>query len=136
MTAKKHIELLLYSFFTWLGFYIIGLPEYYQQWYMWAKILVVIAVTLAYFPITHYTLRTYWLDGRHLINSCWLAFYLTLPLFVYDYLLLALYKQLGIEFVFPYWYLSFFYFSFWIQFPAIGFWMDRRRDSENQIGKG
>lgn len=127
MTARKHIELLLYSFATWLTFYLIGLPEYYQQWYLWAKIAVVIGVTLAYFPVTRYTLQAYWDNGRHVANSCWLAFHLTLPLFVYDWILLGWYKQLGIRFVIPYWYLTFFYFSFWLQFPAIGHWMARQQ---------
>ena len=100
-----------------MTFYLIGLPDYYQQWYLWAKICVVILVTVLYFPITRYTLVRYWNDGRHLVNSCWLALYLTVPLFIYDYILLAWYKGLGIGFVVPYWYLSFFYFSFWFQFP-------------------
>ena len=124
MRSKKHAQLLLYSFVTWLSFYLLGLPQYYQQWYLWAKIVIVFVVTGLYFPVTAYTLRSFWNDGRHLANSCWLTLYLTLPLFVYDYLLLACYKGLGIGFVVPYWYLTFFYFSFWLQFPAIGWWME------------
>lgn len=123
MTAKKHIQLLIYSFITWLSFYLLGLPEYYQQWYLWAKLLILPLVTILYFPVTRYTLNNYWNDGRHMINACWLAFYLTLPLFIYDYLLLAVYKDLGIQFVIPYWYLTFFYFSFWVQFPYIAWKM-------------
>jgi len=125
MTSKKHLQLLAYSFITWLSFYIVGLPDYYQQWYTWAKFAAVILVTVLYFPVTRYTLEKYWDDGRHVINSCWLALYLTVPLFIYDYLLLAIYKGLGIQFVFPYWYLSFFYFSFWVQFPYIAWQMER-----------
>ncbi|QFU75295.1 hypothetical protein EY643_06315 [Halioglobus maricola] len=120
MTTKKHLQLLAYSFFTWLTFYLIGLPEYYQQWWDWAKVLVVILATLVYFPVSRYTLCKFWDDGRHLANARWLALYLTLPLFVYDYLLLAVYKDLGIGFVVPYWYLTFFYFSFWVQIPYVG----------------
>ncbi len=125
MNATKHFQLLIYSFVTWFVFYLIGLPDYYQSWYLWAKVVICIAVTLIYFPATSYTLRKYWNDGRHFSHSLWLAFYLTLPLFVYDYLLLAVYKGLGIGFVIPYWYLTFFYFSFWVQFPLIGRWMER-----------
>ncbi|MEM7392086.1 MAG: hypothetical protein AAF492_07020 [Verrucomicrobiota bacterium] len=125
MSAKKHGQLLLYSFVTWFSFYLIGLPEYYQQWPLWAKLVIVPLVTLMYFPVTSYTLRKFWQDGRHVRNSLWLALYLTLPLFVYDYLLLALGWGLGISFVIPFWYLTFFYFSFWIQFPLIGWWMER-----------
>ena len=125
MTLNKHVQLFAYSFFTWLSFYLIGLPEYYQQWPTWAKLILVPIVTALYFPITRYTLANYWTNGRHLVNACWLALYLTLPLFIFDYLLLALYQELGIHFVIPYWYLTFFYFSFWIQFPYIGWKMER-----------
>ncbi|HBE70514.1 MAG TPA: hypothetical protein DDW52_20405 [Planctomycetaceae bacterium] len=126
MTLRKHIELLIYSFVTWLSFYLLGLPEYYQQWYLWAKVVIVVGVTLLYFPVTRQTLLRYWDNGQHFKNSCWLALYLTVPLFVYDYLLLAWYKGLGIGFVVPYWYLTFFYFSFWLQFPFIGWQMERK----------
>ena len=125
ITFKQHMQLLGYSFLTWLSFYLLGLPEYYQQWPLWAKWLILVAVTWMYFPVTRYTLNRYWPDNKHLANSCWLALYLTLPLFIYDYLLLAMYKELGIRFVIPYWYLTFFYFSFWIQFPYIGWKMEQ-----------
>lgn len=122
MTIKKHLQLLVYSFVTWFIFYLLGLPDYYQSWWFEVKIAICILVTVGYFPATYYSLKTFWDDGKHLTNSLWLALYLTLPLFIYDYLLLGVYKGLGIGFVFPYWYLSFFYFSFWVQFPLIGWW--------------
>ena len=125
MTILQHSKLLGYSFVTWLSFYLIGLPDYYQQWPFWIKLPLLPLVTLLYIPITKITLKKYWSDGQHVINSCWLAFYLTLPLFIYDYLLLGVYKDLGINFVFSYWYLSFFYFSFWLQFPYIAWRMEK-----------
>lgn len=136
MTAKRHFQLLVYSFVTWFIFYLIGLPDYYQSWYFWAKVVIVILVTVMYFPATSFTLRKYWSDGRHFANSLWLALYLTLPLFVYDYVLLAWYKGLGIGFVFPYWYLSMFYFSFWIQFPLIGWWMEKPSQQVSNEAEG
>ncbi len=129
MDVARHLQLLIYSFITWLLFYLIGLPEYYQQWPLWAKLVILPVVTTLYFPVTRYTLKKYWRNGRHIINSCWLAFYLTLPLFIYDYLLLAVYKGLGIGFVVPYWYLTFFYFSFWVQFPYIAWKMQQHEVS-------
>lgn len=126
MTASKHAFFVCYSFFTCLTFYLIGLPDYYQSWPFWSKVVLCFAVTGMYFSATVYSLRTFWKDNRYLHNSCWLAFYLTLPLFIYDYLLLAIYKELGITFVVPYWYLTIFYFSFWIQFPAIALWLNRK----------
>ena len=130
VTLKRHFQLTIYSFLTWLSFYLVGLPEYYQQWFLWAKLLILPLVTLLYFPVTRYTLQRYWRDGRHLKNSCWLALYLTVPLFIYDYLLLAVHRELGIGFVIPYWYLTFFYFSFWIQFPYIGWRLEQRSNAE------
>ena len=97
---------------TWLVFYIIGLPEYYQHWFFEAKVAAVVAATLIYFPWGRYCLKTLWDDGQHLKNSTTLAFYLTLPLFIYDYLLLGWYKGPGIQFVFLYWYLSLFLLFF------------------------
>ena len=126
MTVQTHIKFVVYSFLTWLVFYLIGLPDYYQSWPFWSKLVLVVFVTAIYFPITAYCLRKFFHDGRHLDNAVWLALYLTLPLFFYDYLLLALYFDLGIQFVFPYWYLSFFYFSFWVQFPLVALWMIKR----------
>jgi len=125
MQFNKHAKLLVYSFLTWLVFYLLGLPDYYQRLPIPIKTLLVIAVTVIYFPATKYTLTKFWDNGRHLKNALWLAFYLTLPLFIYDYLLLGWYKGLGIKFVFPYWYLTVFYFSFWLQFPFVGWRMEQ-----------
>jgi hypothetical protein len=132
MSIKKHVQFTIYSFFTWLIFYLCGLPDYFQSWPLWSKISICVLITLAYFPATVYSLKKFWDDNRYVKNSCWLALYLTLPLFVYDYLLLAVYKGLGIQFVFPYWYLTFFYFSFWIQFPLVAKWLEAR-ESKNAI---
>ncbi len=126
MTLKKHISLFTYAFVTWAIFYIIGLPDYYQSWMFETKIIICILVTGLYFPVTSQSLKKFWNNGHHFKNSFWLALYLTLPLFIFDYLLLGIYKGLGIKFVFPYWYLTFFYFSFWVQFPLIGYRMSKK----------
>ncbi|MEM7003271.1 MAG: hypothetical protein AAF529_20960 [Pseudomonadota bacterium] len=134
MSLFTHLRFVVYSFFTWLLFYLIGLPDYYQSWPFWSKVVLVMFVTAIYFPITAYTLRKFWADGAHLRNSFWLALYLTLPLFIYDYLLLAVYFELGIMFVIPYWYLTFFYFSFWLQFPVVALWLQRKETGAVQEG--
>ena len=126
MSFEKHGKMLIYSFGTWLTFYLIGLPDYYQRLSVETKSLLIIIVTALYFPMTKYTLKKFWDDGRHLKNACWLALYLTVPLFTYDYFLLGLYKGLGIKFVVPFWYLTFFYFSFWIQFPFVAWRMEQK----------
>ncbi len=129
MSLKKHLGLLIYSFITWLTFYLLGLPEYYQQYPFWVKLALVVIVTALYFPVTRMSLRKFWSNGDHQTHALWLALYLTLPLFVYDYLLLAWYKGYGIGFVIPFWYLTFFYFSFWIQFPFVARRLERQQPS-------
>ncbi len=127
MTPKIHCKLLAYSFISWLAFFLVGLPQYYQHWPFWAKLTALPLVTIALFPITAYSLRYFWGDNRYLHNSLWLAAYLTIPIFIYDYILLGIFWGYGIGFVFPFWYLTFFYFSLWIQFPVIGLWMQRNQ---------
>ena len=126
MPLKKHGTLLAYSAITWLAFYLVGLPDYYQSWPTNIMIVVCIALTLLYIPITTYSLKKIWQNQRHFTNSLWLSLYLTVPLFTYDYLLLALYKDLGMSFVISHWYLTIFYFSFWLQIPLIGWWLERK----------
>ncbi|CAF1362936.1 unnamed protein product [Rotaria magnacalcarata] len=122
---KTHLTLLLIGFISWAIFVVIGLPDYYQSWSFTAKIVVCIVVTILYFPLAAFILRK--IDNKEYFNnSLWLAFYLTLPLFIYDYTLIVLIGGDNLSFVFTYWYLSLFYVSFWIQFPFIGWSMEQK----------
>lgn len=124
LTPKTHIALLFMSFITWGAFVLIGLPDYYQSWSFSAQIVICIAVTILYIPLTPFILKLID-DKNYLKNSLWLAFYLTLPLFIYDYVFIVLIGGDNLSFVFRYWYLTLFYFSFWIQFPLIARFMMR-----------
>lgn len=127
LTFKTHLSLLVMSFVTWGIFVLIGLPDYYQSWSFSAKVAICIAVTILYIPLTPFILNLMH-NKEHLKNSLWLALYLTLPLFIYDCVFIILIGGDDLSFVFRYWYLSLFYFSFWIQFPLIARFM--MRDSE------
>ena len=122
LSSKTHFSLLLMSFLTWGFFVLIGLPDYYQSWSFSAKIIIWIAVTTLYIPLTPLILK--FIDRKDYVkNSLWLAFYLTLPLFIYDCIFIVVIGGDNLSFVFRYWYLTFFYFSFWIQFPWIARFM-------------
>lgn len=122
LKLKTHAGLLAMSFVTWLIFVIIGLPDYYQSWSLNAQVIIVIAVHVIYIPLTPFILKK--LDNKeYLKNSWWLALYLTLPLFIYDYIFIVLIGGDNMSFVFRYWYLSLFYFSFWMEFPLIARFM-------------
>jgi hypothetical protein len=126
-SLKAHLYLLLMSFFTWLAFLLIGLPDYYQSWPFGAKVGICLLVTALYYPLGAFILGKF-SNPQHLLNACFLALYLTLPLFIYDYIYLVLIGADDLTFVFRYWYLSLFYVSFWIQFPLIGWTMNRAAD--------
>lgn len=115
---KTHLSLLAMSFLTWGFFVVLGLPDYYQQWPLTAQLAILFAVTALYVPLTPRLLRRF-PDRAYRRNARWLALYLTVPLFIYDYVYIVVIGGDDLSFVFRYWYLSFFYFSFWLQFPMI-----------------
>lgn len=116
MLYKTHLALLAMSLVTWAGFLLLGWPDYYQSWPFPAQVILCILVTLLYVWLAPVILRL--IDSKDfLTNSLWLALYLTLPLFAYDYIYIVVMGGDDMTYVFRYWYLSFFYFSFWIQFP-------------------
>ena len=131
LSLKNHLSLLLMSFITWGLFVLVGLPEYYQSWTYEAQVIGVIAVTVLYVPLGSYLLKKMFPTKEYFKNSLWLAFYLTVPLFTYDTILIGVIGGEGLKFIPKYWVLSFFYFSFWLQFPLIALLMERNL-SENQ----
>jgi len=58
--------------------------------------------------------------------SLWLAFYITVPLWFYDYLYCGVYLGHGWAFLREYWYLSVYYLIPWMLCPAIAYWMGIR----------
>jgi hypothetical protein len=121
LDLRMHLSLLAMSFLTWGLFVILGLPDYYQHWPLLAQLLILPAVTALYVPLTPWLLHRF-PTRDHRRNALWLALYLTLPLFIYDVVYIVVIGGDTPGFVLRYWYLSFFYVSFWIQFP----WLARR----------
>lgn len=120
LSFKTHLSLLIMSFLTWGFFVLVGLPDYGQGWSYDFTVVVVIAITIFYIPFGEFLIKRMFPDKAYFKNSIWLAFYLTVPLFTYDALFLGLIGGEGLAFIPKYWYLTFFYFSFWLQFPLIG----------------
>ena len=125
LPLKTHLSLLLMSFITWGFFVLVGLPDYGQSWSYDLTVVVVIAITLLYIPLGEYLLKKMLPNNDYFRNSLWLAFYLTVPLFTYDAIFLGIIGGEGFKFIPKYWYLTFFYFSFWVQFPLIALLKER-----------
>ena len=120
LSFKTHVYLVVMSFITWGFFVLVGLPDYGQSWSYNLTAIVVIAITVFYIPFGEFLLKRMFQSNEYFKNSLWLAFYLTVPLFTYDTIFIGLIGGEGLAFLPKYWYLTFFYFSFWVQFPLIG----------------
>jgi hypothetical protein len=131
LSFKNHLALLLMSFITWGFFVIIGLPDYGQSWSYDFTVAVVIAITVLYVPLGKFITKKMFSNQEYFKNSLWLAFYLTVPLFTYDTIFIGVIGGEGMKFLPKYWYLTFFYFSFWIQFPLIGLLMEKNLNENN-----
>lgn len=125
LPIKTHLTLLLMSFITWSFFVIVGLPDYGQSWSYDLTVAVVIAITVLYIPFGKFLIKKMFSGTEYFKNALWLAFYLTVPLFIYDTIFLGIIGGEGMKFIPKYWYLTFFYFSFWLQFPLIGLLIEK-----------
>ncbi len=126
LSFKTHISLFLMSFITWAFFVIVGLPDYYQSWSFNNKFIICALVTVVYFPLGTYLIKKMFLDKEYFKNSLWLALYLTVPLLIFDIIyIIGFLGEQDMSFITKYWYLTFFYFSFWVQFPLVGLLMEK-----------
>lgn len=132
ISLKNHLALLLMSFITWGFFVLVGLPDYGQSWSYDLTVIVVIAITVFYVPFGNFLIKKMFPGQEYFKNSLWLAFYLTVPLFIYDTIFIGIIGGEGLKFIPKYWYLTFFYFSFWLQFPLIGLLMEKNSNENNQ----
>jgi len=111
---------------VWAGFWVLGLPAYYQQYsttlMIWFDALLVIPIGAIVYavlrPIT---------PERRLTVSLWMAFYFTVPLAIYDWLYCGIGQGSGILFLVHYWYLTAYYIIPWILLPLVALALNRTR---------
>lgn len=105
MTTRGHLRIFLVATFVWAGFWLAGLPAYYQQYsnllMIWFEVLLFIPIAV----IVCFVLRRRPSESR-MRFALWLAFYFTVPLAVYDWLYYGLYLDHGVRFLSQYWYLT------------------------------
>ncbi|MGB5340873.1 MAG: hypothetical protein WBP67_02170 [Thermoanaerobaculia bacterium] len=126
MPIQGHIGIFLIATVVWAGFWIAGLPYYYQQYsrlfMIWFDSLVLIPIA----AIAYLVLRRLRPEKR-LATACWLAFYFTVPLAVYDWLYCGLYLGHGVQFIQKYWYLTVYYAIPWILLPIMALLLNHTR---------
>lgn len=126
MSLRKHIRLLILVSIAWGLFWIIGLPDYYQQY----SDLFMIIFDLAILPpiwFIIYRSAKHSKPGRGLKVSLWWAFYISVPLFIYDLVYCGFYLGHSTSFLTKYWYLTVYYILPWIIFPPTGWWVEKKR---------
>lgn len=115
ISLLSHGRLLLIAVAVWCGFWILGWPDYYQQYSTVAlavcSSLLSVAISLAAL-VAMRTIR----PERRLAAAVRISFYFTVPFAVLDFACCGLYLGLGISFVQSYWYLTIFYVVPWISF--------------------
>ncbi len=129
---QDHLRIFLIATVVWTGFWIAGLPLYYQQYsnflMIWFDSLLLIPIT----AIVYFVLRPL-RSERRLTVALWLAFYFTVPLALYDWLYCGLYLGHGVEFISTYWYLTVYYAIPWVLLPLMALFLNRigTRQMEN-----
>ena len=124
MTWRGHVRLASYAAAVWLGFFLLGLPDYYQQYP--ARAVAVFELALL-FPVAFACRLALRRRGHtpRLVRARTLALHFTVPLFAYDWVYCGVHLGHGLGFLARYWYLTTYYAVPWILLPATALWLDR-----------
>ncbi|MBL8519690.1 MAG: hypothetical protein JNK75_03375 [Betaproteobacteria bacterium] len=108
MSGRSHLRLLGQATVVWAAFWVLGWPDYYQQYSLFG---VAIATNLLTAGIALLALA---MLGRvrpaaRMSRALWISFYYSVPLAVYDMLYCGLYLGHGWSYLEKYWYLTIYY---------------------------
>jgi hypothetical protein len=132
MNKRSHIRLFLIATLVWAGFWVGGLPAYYQQYSTTAMAVFDILVLVLITAIVYLVLRAVRTRSRLRVAG-WLSFYFTVPLFIYDWLYCGIYLGHGMTFFARFWYLTVYYAIPWIVLPIVAWMLDRRSASSGPV---
>ena len=125
MRPARHLVLLGQATAVWLGFWLAGLPHYYQQYPMLAlaigSILLSVLISLAAILVLQ-RVR----PGARMNRAFWLSFYYTVPFALLDTIYCGFYLGHGPGYLATYWYLTIFYFTPWLTFPPTAWLLQRQ----------
>ena len=126
MRLRKHIRLLIIVTIAWFLFWIVGLPDYYQQYSKTFMVIFDLAILPPIWLIIYRSAKQS-RPGRGLKVCLWWSFYISVPLFIYDLIYCGFYLGHSIDFLSKYWYITGYYFLPWVIFPPTGWLVDKRR---------
>jgi len=113
LNASSHAKMLIQMVLVWLGFWILGLPDYYQQ-YATAAIGAASAVLSVLISLACLAILVRTRPERRTNKALWLSVYFTVPFAVLDTLYCGIYLGHGLTYLWKYWYLTVFYVTPWL----------------------
>ena len=116
MKPRHHLRLLGIATLVWAAFLLGGWPDYYRQYSTGFMVGFDLAAAVGIAWVVRRVLAGV-RPARRRSFSLWLAFWFTVPLAFYDWLVCGVWLGHGLRFVVLYWYLSAFYVIPWILFP-------------------
>lgn len=133
LKTNKHIHLSLISIAVYALFIVRGLSSnHYQDLSVDFYFVEGIDIFIFLIPTCFLILKLISKKQDYFKDSMWLAFYTTIPFFFFDLIFLGIIKGFGIEFFSKWWFLSIFYFILWIEFPIIGYLMEKNSLKEEK----
>jgi hypothetical protein len=124
ITPRKHLALFLQATVAWCAFWLIGLPDYYQQYSdrILGVLCTLLSVAFCLFALMLLLPRR---PQRRMPLAVWLSFYYSVPFAIYDWLYCGIYLGHGTGYLATYWYLSVFYVSVWLTFVPTAWLLNR-----------
>lgn len=117
---RLHLQLLLSGVATWAGFWVLGLPSYYQQ-YSFTFLAVGTAALVPPSAWFGWRILSRTRPELRAARGFWLSLYFTAPFVMLDALYCGVYLGNGVGFFEKYWYLTVFYVVPWALFVPMGF---------------
>jgi hypothetical protein len=122
--ARSHVRLFALAILVWGGFWLAGLPDYYQQYSYTTMAIFSLALIPAIAFAGAKVIGRARVERRRALGG-WLGFYFTVPFAVLDYAYCGLYLGHGWAFLSRYWYLTVYYAIPWLVFVPIGYRLSR-----------
>lgn len=123
---SKNVYLFISATAIYVFFIIRGLPNsHHLEWSVYSQIGDCLEIIIFSLPVGYILLKCFSNAEDYFRDSIWLAFFTSVPFLIYDSLYLGVAKGFGITYLSEFWYLTIFYFIVWVEFPIIGYLMQK-----------
>ena len=124
MPLTRHLKLLTQAVLVWFAFWLLGLPDYYQQYGLTA-VAVASVILAAVISLVALAVLARGRPSTRMSRAIWISFYYTVPFALLDGWYCGVYLGHGVSYLVKYWYLSVFYVTPWLTFPVTAVLLNR-----------